>query len=396
MPGKGIYFDNAATTPVRPEVFEVMEPFLTESFGNPSGLYDCARAARKAVEEARRQVAKVINANPDEIFFTSGGTESDNWAIKGVAEAAAKSGKNHLIASSIEHHAVLHTCGHMRKKGYEVAYLPVDGEGFVDPATVGETIKPTTALVSVMLANNETGVVEPLSAIGEITRKRGVLLHTDAVQAAGHIPVDVNELGVDLLTVSAHKFYGPKGVGALYVRKGTKIEPLLHGGAQESNRRAGTENVAAIVGMGRALVLAAEGMRDESERVSALRDRLIEGVFKLIPHVRLNGPVKCRLPGNANFSFAFVEGESMLLHLDMQGCRASSGSACSSGSLDPSHVLIAMGVSHERAHGSIRFTLGRGNTEADVDRLLEILPPIVEKLREMSPLYADFLKTGAD
>ncbi|MDR1665204.1 MAG: cysteine desulfurase NifS [Clostridiales bacterium] len=390
MQKHNLYLDNAATTPLHPDALAAMMPFLTERYGNPSGIYDYARETKKSVDEARRQIAAGINAKPEEIFFTCGGTEADNWAIKGAAEARWDKAR-HIITSAIEHHAVLHTCQYLEKRGYSVTYLPVDENGTVSPESVEKAIRPDTALVSVMLANNEVGTVEPVSAIGEITRKHGVLLHTDAVQAAGHIPIDVEALNADLLTVSAHKFYGPKGVGALYIKKGVRIAQFMHGGAQENNRRAGTENVAGIVGMGKAFSIAAQELPGEYARVSALRDRLISGIEATIPHAKLNGHRHDRLPGNVNFSFAFIEGESLLLLLDMQGCRASSGSACSSGSLDPSHVLMAMGIPHEKAHGSIRFTLGRHNTGADVDALLEILPPMIARLREMSPLYEDFI-----
>ena len=388
-----LYFDNAATTRLRPEVFAAMKPYLEEIFGNPSGVYDYARVARKAVEDARKQIASALNASHEEIFFTGSGTESDNWAIIGAAEANDKKGR-HIITSAIEHHAVLHTCRHLQKKGWDVTYVPVDGEGFVDPDSVKRAIRPDTVLVSVMLANNETGVIEPIEEIGKITREAGVLLHTDAVQAAGHIPVEAQSLNVDLLTISAHKFYGPKGVGALYIKKGTRINQFIHGGAQESKKRAGTENVAGIVGMGAALSLTVEEMPTEATRLTALRDRLISRIENEIPHVRLNGPRSGRLPGNVNVSFEFIEGESLLLLLDMRGCRASSGSACTTGSLDPSHVLTAMGVSHETAHGSARFTLGRWNTEKDVDDLMEMLPPVVARLREMSPQFDDYKNAG--
>jgi cysteine desulfurase len=385
-----LYFDNAATTMLRPEALNAMMPYLTESFGNPSGLYTVARTAKKAMEEARRQVADTLNARPEEIFFTGSGTESDNWAIRGVAEAMAHKGK-HIITSSIEHHAVLHTCKYLEKNGYAVTYLPVDEAGLVSPADVEAAIRPDTVLVSVMTANNEVGTVEPVAEIGAIARKHKIYFHTDAVQAGGHIPLDVAALNADLLTLSAHKFYGPRGVGVLYVKSGTPIKPLLHGGAQERNRRAGTENVAGIVGTGAALALAAAELSEENKRVTALRDKLIKGLQDRIPNTKLNGhPVK-RLPGNVNMSFAFIEGESLLMLLDMQGCSASTGSACSSGSLDPSHVLISMGDPQDLANSALRFTLGRYTTEAHVDALIALLPPIVEKLRAMSPLYDDFL-----
>lgn len=388
-----LYFDSAATTPLHPDALMAMMPYLTDHFGNPSGVYDYARTAKKAVEAARRKVAAVINAKPEEIIFTGSGTEADNWAIKGAAEAMSGKGR-HIVTTAVEHHAVLHTCQYLEKQGYSVTYLPVDAEGFVSPEALEKALRPDTVLVTVMLANNEIGTIQPLAAIGEITRARKILLHTDAVQAVGHIPVDVEALRVDMLTMSAHKFYGPKGVGALYLRQGVKLKPFMHGGAQEGNKRAGTENVAGIVGMGEALALTAGDMPEEFARLTALRDKMMRGLEERIPHAHLNGPRTHRLPGNVNFSFDFVEGESLLLLLDMQGCYASSGSACSSGSLDPSHVLMALGIPHEKAHGSVRFTMGRHTTEAEVDAVLEILPPIVARLREMSPLYEDYKKAG--
>ncbi|MDR1803168.1 MAG: cysteine desulfurase NifS [Treponema sp.] len=386
-----MYFDNAATTMLHPDALAAMMPYLTDRFGNPSGVYEYARTARKAVEEARRQIAEAINAGPEEVIFTGSGTEADNWAILGAAEALGGGNRRHIVTSAIEHHAVLHTCRCLEKKGYIVTYLPVDGHGFVTPEAVEKSLRPDTALVSIMLANNEIGAIQPLAAIGEITRRRGVWLHTDAVQAVGHIPVDVEALQVDLLTLSSHKFYGPKGVGALYVRNGVKLKPFIHGGGQESNRRAGTENVAGIVGTGAAIAITAGEMQAESERLTDLRDKLINGIGQNIPHAHLNGPRENRLPGNVNFSFDFVESGSLLRLLDMEGCYASSGATCSSGSPDPSHVLVALGVPPERAHGSIRFTMGRYTTEADVDTLLNLLPPLVERLRAMSPLYEDYL-----
>jgi cysteine desulfurase len=390
MDKQQLYFDNSATTPLRSEALDAMMPYLTESFGNPSGLYSVARTAKKAMEEARRQVAEALNARPEEIFFTGSGTESDNWAIRGVAEAMAHKGK-HIITSSIEHHAVLHTCKFLEKHGYSVTYLPVDESGLVSPADVEATIRPDTALVTVMTANNEVGTIEPIAEIGSITRKHKVYFHTDAVQAGGHIPLDVAALNADMMTLSAHKFYGPRGVGVLDVKSGTPIKPLLHGGAQERNRRAGTENVAGIVGTAEALRLAVKELDGESKRVTALRDKLIKSLQERIPNTKLNGhPVK-RLPGNVNMSFAFIEGESLLMLLDMQGCSASTGSACSSGSLDPSHVLLSMGDPQDLANSALRFTLGRHTTEEHVDALIKLLPPIVGKLRAMSPLYDDYV-----
>jgi cysteine desulfurase len=382
-----MYFDNAATTMLHPNALAAMMPYLTDHFGNPSGVYEYARTAKNAIEAARVQIAKAINAKADEIIFTGSGTEADNWAIKGAVEG----GKGrHIISSAIEHHAVLHTCQYLEKQGYVVTYLPVDPHGFVSPESVEKALRPDTVLVSIMLANNEIGAIQPLAAIGEITRRHGVWLHTDAVQAVGHIPVDTQAMQVDMLTLSAHKFYGPKGVGALYMRNGVRLKPFIHGGAQENKRRAGTENVAGIVGAGAAIAISAGEMPDESIRQTALRDKLINGIEQNIPHAHLNGPRKNRLPGNINFSFDFVESGSLLHLLDTEGCYASSGSACSSGSADPSHVLMALGVPIERARGSIRFTMGRHTTEAEVDAVLALLPPMVERLRAMSPEYENY------
>jgi len=387
-----LYFDYAATTPLNPKALAAMMPFLTDNFANSSSVYAPAREARKAVDMARQTVANCLGADrPDEIFFTSTGTEADNWAIMGVLEAQAKKGR-HIITTEVEHHAVYYTCRHLAKQGYDVTFLPVDGQGFVSPQAVEAAIRPDTVLVTVILANNEVGTIQPLAAIGEITKKAGVVLHTDAVQAVGHIPVDVNALGVDILTLSAHKFYGPKGIAAQYVRKGTPILAMLHGGAQERGRRAGTENVAGIVGLATALELSCKEIPSEMPRLTALRDKLIHKVETNIPHAVLNGPRENRLPGNISFSFRFIEGESLLLHLDMLGCQASTGSACSSGALEPSHVLTAMGVSHEMANGTIRFTLGMGTTADDIEKLMTILTGAVERLRALSPLYDDFLK----
>ncbi len=386
MSERQVYFDHAATTPVKREVLDAMMPYFSEAYGNPSSIYALGRKSRKAIEEAREKVAGVLNADPSEIFFTGSGTEADNWAIKGVAYANAKKGK-HIITSAIEHHAVLHTCNYLESEGYEVTYLPVDADGLVSPEDVEKAIRPDTILVSIMTANNEIGTIQPIAEIGRITRSKNVLFHTDAVQAVGHMKLDVKELNVDLLSLSAHKFYGPKGVGALYIRKGTKITQYMHGGAQERNRRASTENVPGIVGLGKAIELAHENMETSNKKLITLRDRLINEVLEKIPYVRLNGHREKRLPGNVNFSFEYLEGESLLLMLDMKGIAGSSGSACTSGSLDPSHVLLAIGLPHEIAHGSLRLTLGEDNTDEDIDYLMEVLPPIVERLREMSPLY---------
>jgi len=386
-----IYFDNAATTPVAEEVFEQMQNYFKNEYGNPSSIYSFARNAKNAVDDARASVARLIGADAGRIIFTGSGTEADNWAIKGVAEACANKG-NHIITTAFEHHAVLHTCEYLEKKGYEVTYLPVSKNGLVSAEDVAKAIKPTTILITVMFANNEIGTIQPIAEIGSIARDRGVLFHTDAVQAVGHIPIDVKQMNIDLLSMSAHKIYGPKGVGALYVGRNVKLPSFLHGGGQEYGKRAGTENVAGIAGFGKAAELALEGMTRETSRVLALRERLVDGVLNTIPHSRLNGDRAKRLPGNASFIFEFIEGESVLLMLDMKGFCASSGSACTSGSLDPSHVLLSIGLPHELAHGSLRLTLGKFNTEQEVDQLLEILPGVVDKLRQMSPLYEDYCR----
>jgi len=386
MSKRRIYLDYAATTPVHPEVVQAMLPYLTEQYGNPSSIHSFGQEARVAVEEAREKVASLIGARPDEIVFTGGGTEADNFALKGVAYALRGKG-DHIVTSSVEHHAVLEVCKFLEKEGFKVTYLPVDRYGMVDPEDVRRAITERTILVSVMHANNEVGTVQPIAEISEIAHERGVYFHTDAVQTAGHIPVDVDELGVDLLSMSAHKLYGPKGVGALYIRKGTRIASFVHGGEQERGRRAGTENVPGIVGFGKAAELAESEREAEATRLSGLRDRLIEGILERIDYVHLNGHPTRRLPNNVHISVEFVEGESMLLNLDLEGIAASTGSACSSGSLEPSHVLLAMGLSHELAHGSLRFTMGRWTAAGDVDRVLEVLPNVVSKLRAMSPLY---------
>ncbi|MGE5552007.1 MAG: cysteine desulfurase NifS [Bacteroidota bacterium] len=382
-----VYLDHAATTPVDPRVFEAMRPYYTEKFGNPSSIHWYGREARAAIDQARLDVARLLGASdPAEIIFTSGGSEADNMAIKGAAHALRGKGK-HLITSGVEHHAVYDAMGYLKKEGYDVTYLPVDADGLVSPDELQAALREDTVLVSVMLANNEVGTIEPVRELAAIAKKRGVLFHTDAVQAVGAIPVDVRELGVDLLSLSAHKFYGPKGIGVLYARRGVKLTQLIHGGGQERNRRAGTENVAGIVGLAAALRYAVEELPGHAAHLTGLRDRLIDGVLGRIEHVRLNGHRTKRLPGNANFSFEFIEGESLLLNLDLAGVAASSGSACTSGSLEPSHVLLGMGLCHEIAHGSLRLTLGRENTAEDVDYVLSILPGIVDRLRAMSPLY---------
>ncbi len=382
---KRVYLDYAATTPADPDVVKEMLPYFTESFGNPSSIYSYGQEAKAAIEEARNRVARLIGARNEEIVFTSGGTEADNTALEGVAFANEKKG-NHIITSEIEHHAVSETGKFLEGRGFRVSYLPVDKYGVVDPDDVRKAITDKTTLISVMHANNEMGTIEPIAEIGAVARQAGVYLHTDAVQTAGHIPIDVNKLGVDLLSISAHKLYGPKGVGALYIRKGTKLTPFLHGGQQERRRRATTENVPGIVGFGKAAELAQQEMKEEARRLTRLRDRLISGLLERIDHTYLNGHPVNRLPNNVSINVEFVEGESMLLNLDLEGICASSGSACTSGSLEPSHVLLAMGCPSERAHGSLRFTLGKWTTDEDIERVLETLPRIVSKLRAMSPL----------
>ena len=383
MESRQVYMDHGATTPLREEALEAMLPYLKEKFGNPSSIHSFGREARKAINEVREKTARALGADPEEIFFTSGGTESNNMAIRG---AARLKGKGRIITSAIEHHAVLDVCKDLEKDGFEVVFLPVDRYGMVDPRAVEEAIVPGTILVSIMMGNNEVGTIQPIREICALARERGVLVHTDAVQCVGQIPVNVKELQVDFLSLSAHKFNGPKGVGALYVRKGIPLPPIYRGGGQERKLRPGTENVAGIVGLGRALELAVAELPEKTARLQKLRDRLIAGLTSL-EGVALNGHPKQRLPGNVHLSFQYIEGESLLLSLDLQGVAASSGSACTSGSLEPSHVLTAMGLDHREAHGSLRLTLGRGNTEADVDYVLQVLPPIVERLREMSPLY---------
>lgn len=383
---KRIYLDYAATTPTHPKVVEAMRPYFSEKFGNPSSLHSFGQEAKAAIENARNQVAKLIKAKADEIVFTSGGTEADNFALEGIAFANESKG-NHIITSAIEHHAVTECCEFLKKRGFQITYLPVDKNGLVDPEEVRKAITERTILVSIMHANNEIGTIEPIAEISKIVKERGVYFHTDAVQTAGHLPIDVDELGVDLLAMSAHKLYGPKGVGALYIRKGTRITRFLHGGDQESRRRSSTENVPGIVGFGVAVEIALQEMEEENKKLTLLRDKLIRGIMEKIPDSQLNGHPNLRLPNNVNVSIKYVEGESMLLNLDLQGVAASTGSACSSGSLEPSHVLLAIGLSHEIAHGSLRFTLGKYTTEEDVDYVLEVLPEIVEKLRAMSPIY---------
>lgn len=386
-----IYLDNAATTKMKEEVIKSMMPYFKKHFGNPSSVYKIARENKEAIEQSREKVAKVINADAREIFFTSCGTESDNWAIKGIAEAKKKKGK-HIITTKIEHHAVLHTCEHLEEQGYEVTYLDVDQNGKISLDDLKDAIRKDTILITIMFANNEIGTIQDIKEIGEIAKEEDVIFHTDAVQAVGHVPVDVKDMNIDLLSLSGHKFNGPKGIGVLYIKKGTNIANLMHGGGQERRKRPGTENVPYIVGLGRAIELANEELKEEKERLEKLRDYFIDEVLKKIDHVILNGHKEDRLPGNVNLSFKFIEGESILLMLDMKDFAASSGSACTSGSLDPSHVLLAIGLDHGTAHGSLRVTLGHETKKEDLDKLLNELPGIVQRLRDMSPVYEDFKK----
>jgi cysteine desulfurase len=385
MPTK-YYFDNAATTPVREEVLQEILPYFREYYGNASSIYSIAKESKKALEAARAKVAAAIGATPDEIYFTAGGSESDNMALRGVVNASKKE-KKHIITTKIEHHAILHTAEFLETKGVDVTYLNVDEFGKISLEELENAICPETVLISVMFANNEIGTIQPIAEIGEIAKKHGVLFHTDAVQAVGHVPIDVEKLQVDLLSMSGHKLGAPKGIGAIYIRKGTRISPLIFGGAQEKKLRAGTENIAGIVGLGKAAELAVAEMEETTKKLIALRDKLIHGILESIPDSRLNGHPTDRLPGNCNISFSYIEGESLLLLLDALGIAASSGSACTSGSLDPSHVLMAIGLPHEIAHGSLRLTIDRENTEEQVDFILEKLPGLVQRLRDMSPVY---------
>lgn len=380
-----VYLDNAATTALSPKVLEKMMPYLTDTYGNASSPHSFGQVARIGVEHAREQVARAINADPSEIVFTGCGTESDNTVLFGVAERYAKKG-DHIITTNVEHHAILHSCAALEKKGIKVTYLPVDKNGLVTPEQVRDAITDKTILVSVMFANNEVGTIMPIPEIAAVCHEKGVLFHTDAVQAAGHIPIDVKAMGIDMLSISGHKFHGPKGVGVLYERKGIRLPSYIIGGEQEKGRRAGTENVAGIVGLGEALELAVTNMSETSARMTRMRDRLIEGIEATIPEVKLNGHRTKRLPNNVNFSIKYIEGESILLMLDMAGIAASSGSACTSGSLDPSHVLLALGLTHEVAHGSVRMTLGDDTTDEDIDYVLETLPKVAHRLRAMSPI----------
>ena len=390
---KTIYLDNAATTQVYPEVLEAMSPFFTEYYGNPSSIYSFAGEAGKAVAKARQTLADVINATAEEIYFTGGGSESDNWALKATAEAYGDKGK-HIITTKIEHHAILHTGEYLEKRGFDVTYLDVDENGSVKLDELEKSIRPDTILISVMTANNEIGTIQPIEEIGKIAKKHGILFHTDAVQAFGHIKIDVDKMNIDMLSASGHKINGPKGIGLMYIRKGVKIRSFIHGGAQERQRRAGTHNVPGIVGFAKAAELADKSLNERIAYETELRDHLIERVLKEIPYSRLNGERTKRLPNNANFCFRYIEGESLLILLDQKGICASSGSACTSGSLDPSHVLLAIGLPHEIAHGSLRLTLSEKTTKEEIDYTVDELKTIVEKLRSMSPLYEDFLKTN--
>lgn len=391
-----IYLDNAATTAVKPEVFEAMKPYFMETYSNPASVYSFAGKAKKAVEEARDVIAKALNAKESsEIYFTGGGSEADNWAIKVVAEMYKDKG-NHIITTKIEHHAVLHTADWLEKKGYEVTYLDVDEDGLVSLDELEKAIRPDTILISIMFANNEIGTIEPIKEIGALAKKHGVLFHTDAVQAFGHVPIDVQDMNIDLLSASGHKFHGPKGIGFLYLRNGVKLGSFIHGGAQERSRRAGTHNVPGIVGMGAATRLAMDSMEKNAKKETEVRDYLISRIEKEIPYVKVNGHRDKRLPNNVNVCFRFIEGESLLIMLDQKGICASSGSACTSGSLDPSHVLLAIGLVHEIAHGSLRLTLSEDTTKEEADYVVDNLKMIVERLRSMSPLYDDFTKNESE
>ena len=388
---KTIYLDNAATTKTRPEVVEAMLPYFTEYYGNPSSVYEFATPSKKAIAEARETIAKSLGAKTNEIYFTAGGSESDNWAIKATAEAYESKGK-HIITSKIEHHAVLHTCEYLEKRGFEITYLDVDENGTVKLDELKKAIRPDTILISIMCANNEIGTIQPIKEIGEIAKEHGIIFHTDAVQAYAHVPINVDEYHIDMLSVSGHKFNGPKGIGFLYIRTGLKLRSFIHGGSQERKRRGGTENVPGIVGMGKAVEIAMANLAERTAYEVELRDYLINRVLSEVPYVRLNGHRTNRLPNNANFAFQFIEGESLLIMLDMQGICGSSGSACTSGSLDPSHVLLAIGLPHEIAHGSLRLTLSEETTKEDIDFTVDEIKKIVEKLRSMSPLYEDFVR----
>ena len=394
MNKRTIYFDHAATTPVKPEVLAAMLPYFVEHYGNPSSIYGIGRDNREAVNAAREKIAAAIGAKANEIYFTGCGTEADNWAIKGTARAYKDRGR-HIITSAIEHHAVLHTCAALEKEGFEVTYIKPDEYGIISPEDVEKAIRPDTVLISIMFANNEIGTVQDIAAIGEIAKAHKIVFHTDAVQAAGALKIDVKEMNIDMMSMSAHKLYGPKGVGALYIRSGVRPDIFLDGGAQERGRRGGTENVAGIVGFAKAMEIAMEGIEEKAAYISTMRDYLIEKIEEKIPYIKLNGHRTQRLPNNVNFSFKFIEGEALLLSLDFKGIAASSGSACTSGSLDPSHVLLAIGLPHEIAHGSLRLTIGEETTMEDIDYVVESLVEIVDRLRKMSPLYEDVIKNKA-
>ena len=390
---ENIYFDNSATTKLDEDVFKKMMPYFCTKYGNASSIYKIGRESRKAVEDAREKVAKVLNCKPNEIYFTSGGSESDNTAIRGIAYAYKNKG-NHIITSKIEHPAVLETCKELEKEGFEVTYLDVDSEGFVKLDELKKEIKKETILISIMFANNEIGTIEPVEEIGKIAKENGIIFHTDAVQAVGSVRIDVQAMNIDMLSLSAHKFYGPKGIGVLYVKQGIKFQKFMNGGHQERNKRAGTENVPAIVGLGEAIEKAYNELDEHTSKIKELRDYYVKEVERRIPYIKINGSMEKRLPGNSNISFRYIEGEGMLLNLDLKGISASSGSACTSGSLDPSHVLLAIGLPHEIAHGSLRISIGKYNTKEEVDYLLDNLEEIVARLRNMSPLYEDFLKNN--
>ena len=387
---ENVYFDNAATTKLDERVLEKMMPYLKEQYGNASSIYKLGRESKKAIEESREKIAKILNCKPTEIYFTAGGSESDNTAIKGIARANRKKG-NHIITSKIEHHAVLESCEELEKEGFEISYISVDEKGIVNLEELKNAIKPTTILITIMFANNEIGTIQPIEEIGKIAKEKGVFFHTDAVQAVGSLKIDVQKMNIDSLSLSGHKFYGPKGIGALYVKNGVKFEKYISGGHQEKNKRAGTENVAGIVGIGNAMELAYETLEEHNKKIKELRDYYVEQVSKKIPYIKINGDMEKRLPGNSNISFRFIEGEGLLLNLDLKGICASSGSACTSGSLDPSHVLLAIGLPHEIAHGSLRITIGKYNTKEEIDYLVDNLVEIVNRLREMSPLWEKFI-----
>ncbi len=387
---KNIYFDNAATTKLDDEVLKEMLPYLKDNYGNPSSIYKLGREARKAIEDSREKIAKVLNCKANEIYFTAGGSESDNTAIKGIAKANKKRG-NHIITSKIEHPAVLETCKQLEKEGFEITYISVDEKGIVDLEELKKSIKPTTILITIMFANNEIGTIQPIEEIGKIAKGNNIYFHTDSVQAVGSIKIDVQKLNIDSLSLSGHKFYGPKGVGALYVKTGVPFEKFISGGHQERNKRAGTENVTGIVGIGKAIELAYENLDEHNKKIKELRDYYVKQVEEKIPYIKINGDMEKRLPGNSNISFRFIEGEGLLLNLDLKGICASSGSACTSGSLDPSHVLLAIGLPHEIAHGSLRVSIGKYNTKEEIDYLIENLMEIVTRLREMSPLWERFM-----